>query len=593
MSHPPPFAVSSPSTSAVVTPRSSFTITNTDSYELDSKAYDATRPPARPLVLSPTQEAEVLGQDETAFSRYGGDYVEEPTPRSPPERQKSLHIPSKPEKDPNMVNWDGPDDPENPQNWSKSYKWLLTLICMLLCVNVTFASSAPSSVSLRVQAHFHISREVSDLITTVFLIGYCFGPLIWGPGSELIGRRKIFVVAMVLYTIFHLGQALAKNIETLLVTRFISGFFACAPLTNSGGVIADIWDPETRGLAVSLFTASVFMGPVLGPIVSGFIAESSATWRWVFWVMMIFAGVCTLTLFFLPETYAPVLLARKAERLRAQDPQKYEHLYAEHEKQDWSFGGVMKRTIFRPFHMLFLEPILVLVTVYLSLVYGLLYALFQAIPVIFVTVQGFTISQTGLVFIGVGIGTTIGSAINVWASRRYPALIKKWKGFPPPENRLICAMIGSPILVVGCFWLGWTGQYESVPWYVPAISTIFVGVGISAIFMSFLSYLVDTYLMYSASALAANTIVRSAVAAAFPLFTVQMFNNLGINWACTLIGLVMLLFVPAPFLFYRFGPRIREKSSFAPCIDLFIAKELAAQEKEQKEKQEIGSQLTV
>ena len=136
MSHPPPFAVSSPSTSAVVTPRSSFTITNTDSYELDSKAYDATRPPARPLVLSPTQEAEVLGQDETAFSRYGGDYVEEPSPRSPPERQKSLHIPSKPEKDPNMVNWDGPDDPENPQNWSKSYKWLLTLICMLLCVNV-------------------------------------------------------------------------------------------------------------------------------------------------------------------------------------------------------------------------------------------------------------------------------------------------------------------------------------------------------------------------------------------------------------------------------------------------------------------------
>lgn len=111
---------------------------------------------------------------------------------------------------------------------------------------------------------------------------------------------------------------------------------------------------------------------------------------------------------------------------------------------------------------------------------------FQAIPVIFITIKGFTISQTGLVFIGVGIGTTIGSAINVWASRRYPALIKKWKGFPPPENRLICAMIGSPILVVGCFWLGWTGQYESVPWYVPAISTIFVGVGISAIFMSFL-----------------------------------------------------------------------------------------------------------
>lgn len=94
-------------------------------------------------------------------------------------------------------------------------------------------------------------------------------PLIWGPGSELVGRRGIFIGAMFMYTIFILGQALAQNIETLLVTRFISGFFACAPLTNSGGVIADIWDANTRGLAASLFTFSVFLGPVLGPIVSG------------------------------------------------------------------------------------------------------------------------------------------------------------------------------------------------------------------------------------------------------------------------------------------------------------------------------------
>lgn len=122
-------------------------------------------------------------------------------------------------------------------------------------------------------------------MTTVFLLGYCFGvgpilivmvrltelvqPLVWGPGSELVGRRVTFIVAMITYTLFMLGQALAQNIQTLLVTRFFAGFFACAPLTNSGGVIADIWDVEGRGLAMSLFTASVFLGPVLGPIVSG------------------------------------------------------------------------------------------------------------------------------------------------------------------------------------------------------------------------------------------------------------------------------------------------------------------------------------
>jgi len=141
-------------------------------------------------------------------------------------------------------------------------------------------------------------------------------------------------------------------------------------------------------------------------------------------------------------------------------------------------------------------------------------------------------------------------------------------------------MIGSPILVIGIFWLGWTGQYANIPWYVPALSTIILGAGISLIFMSFLSYLVDTYLMYSASALSANTAIRSAVAAAFPLFTVQLFTNLGVNWACTLIGCIALLFLPSPFLFYKYGARIRAHSKFAPCIDLQVAAELENEKKD-------------
>jgi len=164
--------------------------------------------------------------------------------------------------------------------------------------------------------------------------------------------------------------------------------------------------------------------------------------------------------------------------------------------------------------MLAMEPILVLITVYISIVYGLLYArtslpplllsfprsthlfcaVFQAFPIIFIIRHHFTIAQTGLTFIGIGIGTSIGSVINWYTSRKYAQLIVKWRGFPPAEERLTGAMIGAPMLVVGIFWLGWTGQYESVPWYVAGLSTIAVGVGISLIFMSFLSYLVDTYL---------------------------------------------------------------------------------------------------
>ncbi|KAF7335784.1 MFS general substrate transporter [Mycena venus] len=482
-----------------------------------------------------------------------------------------------PQRSPEEIYWD-PDDPANPQNWTDRRKWLITLTCIVMTVNVTFASSAPSSATLSIMEAFNVSAEVSYLITSTFLLGYVFGPLFWGPGSELVGRRPIFVFAMSMYTILHLGQALAHNIETLLITRFLGGFFAVAPLVNAGGVIADIWAVEKRGIASSMFAASVFLGPVMGPIVAGYIVESSLSWRWVFWIMMIFAGTCTFIMILtLPETYAPVLLLKKVKAKRVADPVGAQHLFAAHEKQDWSLRGIVKRTLFRPFQMLAGEPILVLVTVYLSLVYGVMYCLFEAFPIIFIEKRGFTIAQNGLIFIGVGIGTTLGALIDMRNSRRYPQLIKTWRGFPPPEERLLGGMVGGCAFAVGIFWLGWSGQYPSVPWYVPALSTIFVGMSISLIFISFLSYLVDTYLAHAASAFAANTFCRSLVAAAFPLFTVQMFSRLGVNWACTLLGGVGLVLAPSPFLFYKYGARIRANSKFAPCTDLKIAQILAGE----------------
>ncbi|KIL58566.1 hypothetical protein M378DRAFT_86356 [Amanita muscaria Koide BX008] len=560
------------------TPRSSITVVPSRPHS--SQVSEFGRGDGQTRLHSPVEEeAERI---EHEIEEYGGDDPHDPPSKLPKSLSKRVAIS---ETDTDMVTWDGPHDPENPQNWSNSYKWLITIVTIVMTVNVTFASSAPAFTSRMLMIQFGISAEVSYLVTSCFLLGYVFGPLFWGPGSELIGRRPIFLVTMVLYTLFHLGQALAPNIQTLLITRFLSGFFGVAPLTNSGGVIADIFSAETRGSATSLFAAGVFVGPVLGPIVSGFIIESQVSWRWVYWVMMIFAGTCTLIMILLlPETYAPVILLGKAKRLRKANPVVNVKIYAEHEKQDWSITGVIKRTIFRPFHMLAMEPVLILVTIYVSMVYGLLYALFETLPIIFIERRGFTVGQNGLVFIGVGLGTTLGSIINSRLSSHYPALIKKWKGFPPPEQRLWGAMIGAPTLVIAIFWLGWTGEYSSIPWYVPALSTIPLGMGISLIFMSFLSYLVDTYLMYSASAFAANTVVRSAMAAAFPLFTVQMFTKLHINWATTLLGLIALLFVPCPFLFFKYGSRIRAKSRFAPCIDLKIAKELEEEERHLAEK---------
>ena len=133
----------------------------------------------------------------------------------------------------------------------------------------TFASSAPSTAGVLIATEFGVSRELGYLVTSIFLCGYVVGPLLWGPGSELYGRRIIFRISLACYSLLHLGQALAHNMETLLVTRFLCGVFACAPLTISGGLIVDIWDPVNRGYATALFSAGVFVGPVLGPIAGG------------------------------------------------------------------------------------------------------------------------------------------------------------------------------------------------------------------------------------------------------------------------------------------------------------------------------------
>ncbi|KAK0561841.1 hypothetical protein OC844_002990 [Tilletia horrida] len=481
------------------------------------------------------------------------------------------------ERESDIVGWDGPDDPENPQNFSATRKWLLTLLLSLLTLNVTFASSSPSTVTEAIATQFGLTVVQSQLVTAVFLWGYCLGPFCWSASSEIFGRRKIFIIAMLGYVLFILGQPLARNPQTFFVTRFLSGVFASAPLTNAGGAIADIHDSVGRGPAMSLFVAAVFVGPSLGPIVGSYIVQE---WRWegVFWVLLAFSGCCwILVVFFLPETFAPVLLAKKAKRLRKQDPEKYKNSYAEHEKSMQQTGalGVVKKTVVTPFKIISLELILILITVYLSIAYAVLYALFEAFPVVFRDIHGLSMGLSSLPFLAVLVGALIGSVLNVFLNARYRHLQHLWRGSPPPEERLYGAIIAGPLLVAGSFAFGWAGYKASISLWGPTISAIALGASITLVFISLQAFIIDTYGAYSASALAANTICRSAVAGAFPLFTTQFFKGVGVNWASSIIGWVALALAPVPLVFYLYGPRLRKTGSrYAPCQDLKIRTEL-------------------
>ena len=163
-----------------------------------------------------------------------------------------------------------------------------------------------------------------------------------------------------------------------MLGRFLGGFAASAPLAVVGGAMADIWPPLTRAYAISVFAANAFTGPVAGPIVGGFVTESYLGWRWTQWITLILASVFGIVgLFVIPETSAARILQLRAKEMRYQTKN-----WALHSKADEN--RITARTIttvylIRPFVMLAQEPILALITAYMSYLYGVLYLLFEAV----------------------------------------------------------------------------------------------------------------------------------------------------------------------------------------------------------------------
>lgn len=191
------------------------------------------------------------------------------------------------------------------QNWSEARRWYITAIAGLLVLNATFSSSAPEGVLGQLTDRFHLSESGQVLTISLFVAGYCVGPLVWGPLSEQYGRKNPMLVAFFVYTCFQVGAALSPNTAALLIFRFLGGTFAASPLTTSGGIIADMWEADVRGNALAFFTLAPFAGPAIGPIVGGYIAVGGASWHWLFWTLALFAGLCFfIILFTVPETYA-------------------------------------------------------------------------------------------------------------------------------------------------------------------------------------------------------------------------------------------------------------------------------------------------
>ncbi|PNY24112.1 MFS-type transporter [Tolypocladium capitatum] len=454
-----------------------------------------------------------------------------------------------------------PSDPRNPMTFSRTLKWLVTLLAAVSTLAVSFASSAYSGGLFNIMRDFDVSTEVAVIGVSMFVLGFAVGPLIWAPLSELYGRQKLFFFTYLALAAFGAGAAVAPNMAALIVLRFFAGAFGSSPLTNAGGVIADMFSANERGIATAIFAMAPFLGPALGPIAGGFLGEAKG-WRWVEGMTAIFTGVLwILNSVVYPETYAPVLLRRRAAALSEKTGKVYiSKLDAG--RPETSIGSQFRTALSRPWILLFKEPIVFLTSIYMAIIYGTLYLCFAAFPIVFQLHRGWRPGVGGLAFVGIAVGMMVSAVGVMFDNKRYQRVAAESGGNAPPEARLPPALIGSILLPVGLFWFAWTNG-DDVHWVVPIIGSSLFGAGIVLEFLSLMNYLIDSYVVFAASVLAANSILRSLFGAIFPLFTAYMYHDLGIHWASSVPAFLALVCVPFPFLFYKYGAGIRAKCQYA------------------------------
>ncbi|KAK4153267.1 major facilitator superfamily domain-containing protein [Chaetomidium leptoderma] len=473
------------------------------------------------------------------------------------------HIPTTPSV---LVDFTGPSDPYNPANWPRHKKITTTLLYGLVTMTATWASSCYSAGTAQIAAEFllphnNTNPHIPILGTSLFLIGFGAGPLLWAPLSEVYGRRPAVFGPMFVAGCFSFGSGAARDFQTLMLTRFWGGFFASAPVTNTGGVLGDLFGPAQRGIAMAGYAMAVVAGPALGPIVSmAVVVHPNLGWRWTEYLTGILQGfVLFVAIIFIDETYPPKLLVYKARRLRIETGNWA--LHAKFEEWDVSVGELARKFLVRPIQLL-CTPICFLVALYASFCYGILYMQLGSIPIIFGEVRGWSQLVSTLPFLCIFIGAVLGCGANVYNQLLYNKAYHAAGNRAVPERRLPPMMFGSVLFAAGQFLTGWTAGPE-FHWIVPCIGLVMLGTGFFTIFQAALNYLVDTFTEYAASAVAANTFLRSCFACAFPLAVGPMYHNLGVGPGSSIPAGFAVLLIPVPFVFFVYGKRIRARSKWS------------------------------
>jgi len=459
------------------------------------------------------------------------------------------------------------EDPRNPYNYSTVKKWTITLTVTFfsLVSNISSAISTPAVPNL--QSYFGVNAEIATMTVSLFVLGWALGALLWGGMSDVYGRNIVYYPSWFIFVVFSIPCALAKNVETHLVCRFISALGSSASVSITGGSLHDVWPGSEIGLAMAIYMLIIFLGPVLSPVIGGYIVEFAPggieqSWRWTMWVVLLMTGTMALTFIWFPETHHKVIQAEISLQKEIVRRNALETWFLARRKQAVDQRASFGRIILAPLKLLMIDPSVLLMSTYVALLYGILFLYFGAYPYVFGGIYHWDQGSSGLAFLGLAIGVLVTFPTSIYGSILHTKL--KGKNASEgifPEGRLPLAMVASILAPIGVFWFAWT-SFATIHWLAPIASGAVFCWTVVTILICLISYLTDVYRHIGSCLISAVTFERCMFAFAFPLFLPRLYENLGPHWGTSVLGFCLVLFMPVPYLFYIYGKRIRESSTY-------------------------------
>lgn len=481
------------------------------------------------------------------------------------------------------------NDPEDPYNWSKTTKWIITVILCCFTMFIGLATTAYSAGIEKMVKELNTSVIIGQFGLFAFNEACAIAPLFLAPFCELVGRRVVYVGAYLCFSLCFIGLALGRNIGTILVLRAILGLFGSVGTILVGGTFDDIFKPQDRSYPMAMFTFAAIFSTVGAPIYAGFI-NMKIGWRWIEGIQGLSnIPVLIIAIFGLKETRGSVKLQKRAKKLRQETGD--DRWMAKEELETPGLKEMLYNSSVKAGYMLATEPVVFFFGLWISFAWFITFLFLSVIPITFGTKKGWNEGMQGLPYIALGIGVALGYAaqfVQIWLYNRKN---NQANGADiPPEYRLYGALFGSPFLPIGLFIYSFT-QYEYLTWVAPCIGLGCISFGIWFVFEATYSFTSDCYGTSASSAIAGQGFMRNTLGAVSPLFAHQFFTNVGSQFAGLILACVASLLTLTPFILFKFGPKIRAKSKAAIVYNCDNVDQKNIDEKKRKQEGNSSSEV--